>query len=65
MLASLLFGVINHFALDSPDYVLAVPEHEWRHSFVLTAALVAVTESIGTVIGAVATQTWWHGGRNA
>jgi len=41
MLASLLFGVINHFALDSPDYVLAVPEHEWRHSFVLTAALVA------------------------
>jgi hypothetical protein len=30
MLASLLFGVINHFVLDSPDYVMHVPEHEWR-----------------------------------
>jgi hypothetical protein len=58
MLGSLLFGFINHFMRASPDYVLAVPAHAWRHSFILSAALLAVTETIGTVMGAVAVQTW-------
>lgn len=58
MLASLLFGLVNHFILDSTDYVMAVPEHEWRHSFVLSAVVVAVTETIGTVLGAIAMLKW-------
>jgi len=60
MLASLLFGLINHFMLDSPDYVMAVPEHAWRYTFVLSAALVAVTESIGAVLGAVEAIRLWR-----
>ena len=58
MFASLLFGFINHFMRASPDYVLQVPENPWRHSFVVSAALLAVTESVGTVVGAVAVG-WW------
>jgi hypothetical protein len=58
MFVSLVFGLVNHFALDSPDNVMAVPEHEWRHAFVLSAALVAVTEAVGMVLGIVAAVRW-------
>ena len=58
MLGSLLFGFINHFMRASPDYVLEVPANPWRHSFVTSAALLAVTETVGTVMGAVAVWTW-------
>lgn len=58
MLASLLFGFINHFVLDSPDHVMEVPAHVWRHSFILSAALLVVTETMGTVMGAVAARVW-------
>jgi len=58
MLASLLFGFINHFMRASPDYVLEVPENPWRHSFVVSAALLTVTETVGTVVGAVAVRSW-------
>lgn len=58
MLAALVFGVINHFMLESSDYVVEVPVNAWRHSFVLSAALVAVTEAIGTALGAVAIRMW-------
>ena len=58
MLASLVFGVLNHFVLDSPDYVMHVPEHEWPHAFVLSAALVAVTEAVGMVLAVVAAVRW-------
>jgi hypothetical protein len=58
MLASLLFGLINHFVLDSPDHVMEVPAHVWRHSFILSAALLVVTETMGTVMGAVAARVW-------
>ena len=54
MLGSLLFGVINHFILASPDNVAQVPEHAARHSFVLSAYLLVVTEALGTVIGLIA-----------
>ncbi len=57
MFASLMFGLINHFVLYSPDYVMEVPEHAWRHAFVLSAALVAIAETAGTVVGAVAAFT--------
>jgi cation transport ATPase len=58
MLGSLIFGFINHFMRASPDYVLEVPANAWRHSFVTSAALLAVTETIGSVVGAVAVWTW-------
>lgn len=58
MLASLLFGIINHFVLDSPDHVLSVPDHAWQRGFVLSAALVAVSEAVGTVVGAMAFSSW-------
>jgi hypothetical protein len=58
MFGSLLFGFINHYMRLSPDYVLVVPEHAWRYSFVVSAALLAVTETIGLVLGAVAIWTW-------
>jgi hypothetical protein len=60
MFASLIFGVVNHFVLHSPDNVLELPEHAWRHSFVLSAVLVAVTETAGAVLGAVAAKAWWR-----
>jgi hypothetical protein len=54
MLGSLLFGFINHFIRATPDYVLAVPPSVWRHSFVVSAALLAVIEMVGTMMGVVA-----------
>jgi len=58
MFGSLVFGFVNHFALVSPDYIAAVPAHPWHYSFVLSAALLVVTETIGTILGVFATQTW-------
>lgn len=59
MLASLLFGFMNHFVLDSPDYVGAVPAQAGRWAFIFTAALLAVTETVGVVVGAFAVKKWW------
>ena len=47
MAASLVFGVINHFVLSSPDHVSHV-EASWRPLFASTAALLGVTEALGT-----------------
>ena len=58
MFASLLFGFINHFARVSPDYVVLLPANAWRYSFVISAALLVVTETIGTVLGVVGTYVW-------
>lgn len=58
MLGSLIFGVVNHYVLHSPDHVTEVPEHPWRQSFVLSAALVALTELLGTLLGGMAFWKW-------
>ena len=59
MLASLLFGFIDHFMLSgAADYVLEVPAHRGRYWFIFTAALLVVTETTGTVIGIMALLTW-------
>jgi hypothetical protein len=58
MFASLVFGLVNHFVLISPDHITVVPAHPWRYSFILSAALLVVTETIGMVLGVLATQTW-------
>jgi hypothetical protein len=48
---SLVFGLINHFIIAGPDHVSHVAA-EWRTLFGVTAALLLVTESAGTAIGA-------------
>jgi len=58
MLGALLFGFINHFMRATPDYVLELPASAWRHSFVLSAALLVVTETLGAVVGAAALLMW-------
>jgi len=45
MAGALLFGVVNHFVLDSPDHVRHV-EEQWRTLFGITAALLAITEAL-------------------
>src|SRR5258707_398594 len=45
--ASLVFGVVNHFVLESPDHVAQVAA-EWRVLFGTTAVLLAVTEALGS-----------------
>lgn len=45
--ASLVFGVVNHFILESPDHVARIAI-EWRGLFTLTAVLLALTEALGS-----------------
>jgi hypothetical protein len=45
MAAALVFGLVNHFLLASPDHVAHV-ELQWRPLFATTAVLLAVTEGL-------------------
>jgi hypothetical protein len=45
MAAALVFGLVNHFVLASPDHVAHV-ELQWRPLFESTAVLLAVTEGL-------------------
>src|SRR6476661_485693 len=47
MAASLVFGIVNHFILASPDHIAYV-DPQWRPLFAATAVLLAVTEAIGS-----------------
>jgi len=49
MAGSLVFGVVNHFVLSSPDHVSHVAQ-EWRGLFTTTAVLLALTEGVGAVL---------------
>jgi len=49
MAGSLVFGVVNHFVLASPDHVAHVAP-EWRLLFGATAILLAVTEALGATL---------------
>lgn len=49
MAGSLVFGVVNHFVLASPDHVSQVTE-AWRGMFTTTAVLLALTEGLGVVL---------------
>jgi hypothetical protein len=49
MAASLIFGVVNHFVLDSPDHVSHVAT-QWRTLFATTAVLLAISELLGLAI---------------
>ena len=46
MAGSLVFGLVNHFMLSSPDHVAHVAA-QWRTLFAATAALLALTEALG------------------
>jgi hypothetical protein len=46
MAGSLVFGLVNHFVLSSPDHVEHVVP-QWRALFATTAVLLALTEAVG------------------
>jgi hypothetical protein len=50
MAASLLFGLLNHFVIPSPDHVDHVVAI-WRPLFETTAWLLVVTEAAGAILG--------------
>ena len=50
MAGSLLFGIVNHFVIASPDHVSHVAA-EWRTMFGVTAALLVLTELAGVAAG--------------
>jgi hypothetical protein len=52
MLGSLMFGIVNHYVIASPDHVSHLPAGEWALAFKTTAALLAITEVLGGVVGA-------------
>lgn len=45
MAASFVFGLVNHFVLDSPDHVAQV-NPQWRSLFAMTAVLLAATDAL-------------------
>jgi hypothetical protein len=50
MCAALIFGVVNHFVIVSPDHVSQVPS-AWRSLFTTTAWLLIGSEALGTAAG--------------
>ncbi|MEZ5316512.1 MAG: hypothetical protein R2752_03845 [Vicinamibacterales bacterium] len=46
---SLVFGVVNHFVLDSADHVARVATG-WRPLFATTAVLLSITEAAGALL---------------
>jgi MFS family permease len=51
MAGSLVFGLVNHFLLSSPDHIAHV-DPDWRPLFTVTAVLLAVTEALGVFLAA-------------
>src|SRR5262249_61583701 len=50
MAAALVFGLVNHFVVISPDHVSQVAA-EWRALFSSSAVLLVVTEAAGVAAG--------------
>ena len=51
MAGSLIFGLVNHFVLASPDHISQV-DPQWRPLFTTTAIMLAVTEALGAGLAA-------------
>ena len=51
MAGSFVFGVVNHFVLESPDHVSQVTSATWRVPFQATAAALALLEAAWTAVG--------------
>lgn len=52
LLASFIFGVVNHFMIDSPDQLAYISTTGWGQIFILSAYALALTELVGVVAGA-------------
>jgi len=50
MAGALVFGLVNHFIIESGDHVSHVIG-PWRTTFAVTAALLAITEAAGCGVG--------------
>ena len=50
MTGALVFGVVNHFIIPGSDHVTHVAR-EWQSLFAATAALLALLEAAGAVVG--------------
>ena len=48
---SLVFGIVNHFVVESPDHVAHITSAAWRLPFQLSAAGLALLEAAGTAVG--------------
>jgi len=44
---ALIFGVVNHFVLESPDHISHIAA-QWRALFTVSAVLLALTEALGS-----------------
>ena len=51
LIGSLIFGVVNHFMLDSPDQLAHITSSSWGNIFVIGAYALAVTELAGILVG--------------
>ena len=51
MLASLVFGIVNHFVIDSTDQLAHISNDGWGNIFTVTAYALAFTELVGIVAG--------------
>jgi hypothetical protein len=51
---ALIFGLVNHFVVDSVDHVSRVTNETWRLPFQLSAALLLFLEAAGVWIGGTA-----------
>jgi hypothetical protein len=57
MVGALVFGIVNHFVLSSPDNVTHV-DPQWRPLFATTAVLLAATEVVGSLLAIQAIREW-------
>ncbi len=57
---SLVFGIVNHFVVESPDHVAHITSEAWRVPFQLSAAGLALLEAAGTAVGI----RWWAATRS-
>jgi hypothetical protein len=57
MAGALVFGVVNHFMLSSPDHVAHV-DPQWRPLFATTALLLSVTEALACGLAIRLAREW-------
>lgn len=51
LIGSLIFGVVNHFMIDSPDQLAHITSSNWGNIFVISAYALAITELVGVLVG--------------
>ena len=51
MLASFIFGVVNHLMIDSPDQLAHISSNGWGRIFIVTAYALMITELAGVLAG--------------